>query len=229
MTIPVEPAKKKTKLELDLEAQQAGERRQKELGTKPPVAESPDRPITPQERINNAELEIKALQAEQNLEAFKKNYADFVTQQKAFESAMSKYPDWQTKEELLLQREIEIKESSAIVDNYNEEKKTDADDYYSNKIQEADELYRNGVAKLDFETKELRVKIDKSNKDLEIRIQLYKEIIEPSRTVLTNSMNLIAQFLRGQGNPKQIYNTLSVYLQNLKNYAEQIKTSVDLK
>jgi hypothetical protein len=219
------------KLQEQLKAEQEA-KRQKESGETLPIIDNHEKhnptTHTPQERINNANSEIEALQVERKLEAVRKGYADFQEQQKAFESAMSKYPDWQTKEELLNQREIEIKEIEAFTLNYSEEKKTEADEYFTNKIQDADEQYRRGIMKLESETKELRVKIDKATKDLDIRIQLYKEIIEPSRTILTKSINLIAQFLRGQGNPKQIYSILSGDLQTLENYAEQIKTSVDL-
>ena len=215
---------------LTLQEQLALERQQKD---KPPEAKTVIEPpanhiLTPQERISNAKLEIEALQAEKDLEAVKKGYADFKEQQKAFETAMSQYPDWQTKEELLNQREIEIKESLAETQSFCEQQRADADEYYSSKIKYTDEQIRQSKVKLELDTKELRAKIDRANKDLQVRIQIYTEIIEPSRTILTNAMNQIAQFLRGQGNPKQTYNSLSIYLQNLENYAEQIKTSVDL-
>ena len=201
----VEP-KKKSALEIALEEKQAAERQQKEQPTKSPEIKpqevKPVREPTPQELLQDTELQIKKLRAEQELKSIQagyKNYLEAVTQleneKKVWAQKIAEYPDLLTKEESINKQIEQLNLSKAIADRYVKDKHMEGDSYLKARRIEGDQYVLNSRESWQRESAEEIRQLNELRDEVSKKIDIYKEAVEPFTRIMIKDATILYVYL----------------------------------
>ena len=196
---------RKLTLNEQLEEKNRLEREQKDSGVKPekPIEVKSVREPTPQELLQETELQIKKLRAEQELKSIQtgyKNYLDAVTQlendKKIWTQKIAEYPDLLTKEDSLNKQIEQVNLSKAIADRYSRDKHTEGDIYLKAKKSEGDQYVLSSREVWQRESAEEIRQLNELRDEVSAKIDIYKEAVEPFTKIMIKDATIVYLYLQ---------------------------------